>query len=87
MYEEEIKENNAWLIYAIGVNFAEGTSMHVRICHDTFEQVDQLGTFELVNLNMRTEHQCNGQLSQFSLPWLPGLKKSALEALYEKSST
>ena len=35
-YKEEIKENNAWFIYAIGVNFAEGVFMHVKSCHDTF---------------------------------------------------
>ena len=32
----------------------------------------------------RTECQCNARLSQPSLPRLPGLKKSALQALYEK---
>ena len=30
-YKEEIKENNAWFIYAIGVNFAEGIFMYVKV--------------------------------------------------------
>ena len=35
-YEEEIKENDAWFIYTIGVNFAEGIFMHAKSCHNTF---------------------------------------------------
>ena len=29
LFAEEIKENNAWLIYAIGVNFTEEVFMHL----------------------------------------------------------
>ena len=62
------KRKNAWLIYAIGINFAEGIFMQVKSCHNTFQQVGKLGTFELKNPNTRTEHQCHAQLSQPLLP-------------------
>ena len=43
-YKEEIKENNAWLIYAIGVNFGEGIFMHDKVCKfvkkETLSQVN-----------------------------------------------
>ena len=35
IYKKEIKENNAWFISAIGVNFAEGILMDVKSCHNT----------------------------------------------------
>ena len=66
-------------LFMQSVNFAKGILMHIKSCHDTFYQVDKLGTFELVNPNTRTERQCNAQLSQPSLPWLPGLKKSPVQ--------
>ena len=46
--------NNACFIYAICANFAGGIFMHIRSCHNTFNQVDKLGMFELVNPNTRT---------------------------------
>ena len=52
------------VISAIGVNFAEEIFMHIKSCHDTFQNVAKLGMFEFMNTNMRTEHQCNAQLSQ-----------------------
>ena len=58
------KENNAWLIYAVGVNFAEGIFMQVKSCNNAFHKVDKLGMFELKNPNMRTERQCHARLSQ-----------------------
>ena len=42
-YKEEIKENNAWLIYAKSVNFGEGIFMHAKACNfikeETLSQV------------------------------------------------
>ena len=31
-----MKENDAWFIYAIGVNFTEGIFMHIKCCDHTF---------------------------------------------------
>ena len=50
-----MKVNDAWFIYAVGVNFAEGIFMHAKSCHNTFQLVDELGTFELVNTNMMSD--------------------------------
>ena len=35
-YKKELKENNAWFIYALGVNFAERIFLHVKSCDHTF---------------------------------------------------
>ena len=50
-----MKENDAWFIYAIGVNFTEGIFMHVKSWRNTFYLVDKLGKFELVNPNMKSD--------------------------------
>ena len=39
-YKEVIKENNAWFIQVVGVNFAEEISMHVKSCHNTWCPMD-----------------------------------------------
>ena len=54
--------------------------------HNKFQQVDKLRTIELVRPNMRTERQCNAWFSHLLTSLTTRGKKSAVQALYRKTS-